>query len=58
MPPQENPCLSVFKHVSIEKFQRAKKNGDVVKVMDKRIGKRVFIIQGAVASKSFIEIPK
>ncbi|XP_053476383.1 WD repeat-containing protein 90-like [Ictalurus furcatus] len=54
----QHPYVNLFKHVKLEEWRKASKDGDVTTYMDKTLKCTVFRIRGSVPASNYILIPK
>ncbi|KAF7708050.1 hypothetical protein HF521_017107 [Silurus meridionalis] len=54
----QHPYVNVFKHVKLDEWRKAGKEGDVTTYMDKTIKCTVFRIRGSILATNYILIPK
>ncbi|XP_062848748.1 WD repeat-containing protein 90 [Trichomycterus rosablanca] len=54
----QHPYVNVFKHVKLEEWKKATKEGDVTTYMDKILKCTVFCIRGSVPASNYILLPK
>ena len=54
----QHPFVSVLKVCDVDTWKNLSKEGNVVAVLDKSIGKRVFNITGAVSAANHVLLPK
>ncbi|XP_047667072.1 WD repeat-containing protein 90 isoform X2 [Tachysurus fulvidraco] len=54
----QHPYVNIFKHVKLEEWRKASKEGDVTCYMDKTLKCTVFRIRGSVPASNYILIPK
>ncbi|CAG9336068.1 unnamed protein product [Blepharisma stoltei] len=54
----QHPFVDVFKFININEWRVAKKEGEVLEVVDKAIGKKTFRISGAISAANYIQIPR
>eukprot|EP00892_Ulva_mutabilis_P005258 jgi/Ulvmu1/3103/UM015_0143.1 len=54
----QHPFVSVFKLCDVDEWKHVSKAGNVVYVLDKVIGKRVFCMSGSVPAANYILLPK
>ncbi|XP_063077510.1 WD repeat-containing protein 90 [Engraulis encrasicolus] len=54
----QHPYVNIFKHVRLEEWKKASREGDVTTSMDKTIKSSVFRIRGSVPASNYIQIPK
>uniref|UniRef100_A0A4W4EEK5 CFA20 domain-containing protein n=1 Tax=Electrophorus electricus TaxID=8005 RepID=A0A4W4EEK5_ELEEL len=54
----QHPYVNVFKHVKLEEWKKANKEGDVTTYMDKMLKCSVFRIRGSIPASNFILLPK
>ncbi|XP_026782452.3 WD repeat-containing protein 90 isoform X1 [Pangasianodon hypophthalmus] len=54
----QHPYVNIFKHVKLDEWRKASKEGDVTTYMDKTLKCTVFRIRGSVPASNYILIPK
>ncbi|XP_060777132.1 WD repeat-containing protein 90 isoform X2 [Neoarius graeffei] len=54
----QHPYVNIFKHVKLDEWRKAGKEGDVTTYMDKTLKCTVFRIRGSVPASNYILIPK
>ncbi|XP_053351396.1 WD repeat-containing protein 90 isoform X2 [Clarias gariepinus] len=54
----QHPYVNVFKHIKLDEWRKARKEGDVTTCMDKTLKCTVFRIRGSVPASNYILIPK
>ncbi|KAF5903985.1 WD repeat-containing protein 90, partial [Clarias magur] len=54
----QHPYVNLFKHVKLDEWRKARKEGDVTTYMDKTLKCTVFRIRGSVPASNYILIPK
>ncbi|XP_072536252.1 WD repeat-containing protein 90 isoform X2 [Salminus brasiliensis] len=54
----QHPYVNVFKHLKVEEWRNASKEGDVTTYMDKTLKCSVFRIRGSIPASNYILLPK
>ncbi|XP_066539496.1 WD repeat-containing protein 90 [Hoplias malabaricus] len=54
----QHPYVNVFKHLKVEEWRKASKEGDVTTYMDKTLKCSVFRIRGSIPASNYILLPK
>ncbi|TSL82524.1 WD repeat-containing protein 90 [Bagarius yarrelli] len=54
----QHPYVNIFKHVKLDEWRKASKEGDVTTYMDKTLKCTVFRVRGSVPASNYILIPK
>uniref|UniRef100_A0A8B9LBR8 WD repeat domain 90 n=1 Tax=Astyanax mexicanus TaxID=7994 RepID=A0A8B9LBR8_ASTMX len=54
----QHPYVNVFKHLKLEEWRKASKEGDVTTYMDKTLKCSVFRIRGSIPASNYILLPR
>uniref|UniRef100_A0A3B4DWF8 WD repeat domain 90 n=1 Tax=Pygocentrus nattereri TaxID=42514 RepID=A0A3B4DWF8_PYGNA len=54
----QHPYVNVFKHLKVDEWRKASKEGDVTTYMDKTLKCSVFRIRGSIPASNFILLPR